>query len=315
MTRDGQSIFQDVREFPDLSASRQFNQLRGLDEKKERLLKEARILLDPTALQMWSKKNHGRPLPLLSTFANRAPLFIFGGDVGTGKSALAQSVGDPIARQMKIPVTLFELSLSARGSGAVGEMTRLISMAFAEVGGSVNVIANAGKRPSGAAILLIDEADALAQSRESQQMHHEDRAGVNAVIRGVDQLAAKQLPVIVLMCTNRLDSIDPAVRRRAADCFVFERPEMEQRLAMLTEAFEGVSFSSTELEDLAKATGPSNGRDYGFTYSDIAQRLLPRVLLDAFPERPLTYDVALRSAETIQPTPPFRNGGEYNEPT
>jgi AAA+ superfamily predicted ATPase len=67
----------------------------------------------------------------------------------------------------------------------------------------------------GAVILLVDEADALAQSREAAQMRHEDRAGVNAFIRGVDRIG-NGLPAAVIMCTNRLSALDPAVRRRAA---------------------------------------------------------------------------------------------------
>ena len=56
---------------------------------------------------------------------------------------------------------------------------------------------------------MIDEADALAQSRELGQMHHEDRAGVNALIRGLDQLAADRGRVLVVMCTNRIESLGP----------------------------------------------------------------------------------------------------------
>ena len=44
------SIFEEVREFPDPGAARRFGSLVGLDEMKERLLKEARLLLDPESL-------------------------------------------------------------------------------------------------------------------------------------------------------------------------------------------------------------------------------------------------------------------------
>ena len=64
-------------------------------------------------------------------------------------------------------------------------------------------------------------------------MHHEDRAGVNALIRGVDDFATGNLPAIVVMCTNRLDALDPAVRRRAAVTFTFNRPNEAQRQAFL----------------------------------------------------------------------------------
>src|SRR5258708_8208659 len=83
------------------------------------------------------------------------------------------------------------------------------------------------KKPTASAILLIDEADSLAQSREMAQMHHEDRAGVNALIRGIDDVANAKLACLVLMCTNRLGALDPAIRRRAAALFEFARPSQE----------------------------------------------------------------------------------------
>lgn len=78
-------------------------------------------------------------------------------------------------------------------------------------------------------ILLVDEADALAQSRELAQMHHEDRAGVNALIRGIDGLRDDRLPVLTILCTNRPEALDPAIIRRAAALLPFARPNDDQR--------------------------------------------------------------------------------------
>ena len=39
-------------------------------------------------------------------------------------------------------------------------------------------------------------------------MHHEDKAGVNAFIRGIDRIANAKLPAAVLMCTNRISALD-----------------------------------------------------------------------------------------------------------
>ena len=46
----------------------------------------------------------------------------------------------------------------------------------------------------GAVILLVDEADALAQSRETVDLHHEEVSGVNAFIRGIDRLRTAASP-------------------------------------------------------------------------------------------------------------------------
>ena len=299
-------VFEEVREFPNPSAARRFASLVGLDHMKARLLKEAHLLFDPESLVAWSNKHHRQKIRLIEFFRDRPPLFIFAGDVGTGKTALAETFGDAVARAADIRVTLYALSLNARGTGAVGEMTSLLSKAF-------NEVKHAAKRPSGQGgkhgagiVLLIDEADALAQSRELAQMHHEDRAGVNALIRGVDDLATENLPVIVVMCTNRLEALDPAIRRRSAVTLTFRRPDDGQRRAFLTPVLEELGFSAQQIDLLVASTGSAKGRGYGYTYSDLAQRLLPGLLLAAYPSKPITFDLAREVIENHPATPPFQ---------
>jgi hypothetical protein len=122
------------------------------------------------------------------------------------------------------------------GQGPVGEMTQLLSTAFDYTYTDATKLKGGAGRARRAVILLVDEADALAQSREAAPMHHEDRAGVNAFIRGLDRLANGQLPAAVIMCTNRLSALDPAVKRRAADIMIFGRPNDAQRHAVLSGA-------------------------------------------------------------------------------
>ena len=303
-------IFEEVREFPDPAAARRFAALVGLDEMKDRLLKEARLLLDLESLTAWSTKHHHKKVKIIELFRDRPPLFIFAGDVGTGKTILAETFGDAVAREAEIGVMLYALSLNARGTGAVGEMTGLLSAAFAEVKQAAKKGGGPGGKHRSGIILLIDEADALAQSRELGQMHHEDRAGVNALIRGVDDLATGNLPAIVVMCTNRLDALDPAVRRRAAVTFTFNRPNEAQRMAFLKPVLEELGFSSQQIHSLAASTGATHGRSYGYTYSDLAQRLLPGLLLAAYPSNPITFDLAKEVIERHPPTPPFKESAK-----
>lgn len=293
-------LFETVTELPDRDAKRRYDALVGLDPVKDRLSKEAQLLLDPSALDRWSKAHHGQRLAVCDAFADRPPMFLLAGDVGTGKTALAETFGDQVARSMDVTVLLYRLSLASRGSGAVGEMTQLLAAAFDEV----RQAARADSRRS-AAVLLIDEADALAQSREAVQMHHEDRAGVNALIRGLNSLTEDRLPVVVVLATNRLDAIDPAVRRRAAATFRFDRPTDAQRWEALIALLDGVELSSNEMSRLVDATGPVDGQPYGYTYSDLYQRLVPAAVLAAFPDKKLTADLLLRTAAALSPTPPF----------
>src|SRR5690606_12659662 len=101
----------------------------GLDDIKVLLANEAELILQPHLLEQWSKRVHGDVIPAVRYLANRPPLMIFAGDVGTGKTTLAETFADAIARKHHIDVRVKRLSLRARGSGAVGEMTRLIGTA------------------------------------------------------------------------------------------------------------------------------------------------------------------------------------------
>lgn len=307
MTTDERTgIFEEVKEFPDPSAARRFEALVGLDEKKARLLKEARLLLDPDSLTQWSEQFYHKKTKIIRLFQDRPPLFIFAGDIGTGKTELAETFGDPVARESGLSVTLYTLSLNARGTGAVGEMTNLLSMAFAEVRQAARRASGRGGKHRSGIILLIDEADALAQSRELAQMHHEDRAGVNALIRGINDLATGDLPAVIVMCTNRLEALDPAIRRRAAATFIFVRPNEEQRRAVVGPVLEELGFTSHQIQSIVLATGPSNGKSYGYTYSDLTQRFLPGLLLAAYPGRRISYESAKEVIEKHPPTPPFQ---------
>ena len=204
-----------------------------------------------------------------------------------------------LARRHGIDVRVKRLSLRARGSGAVGEMTRLIGTAF-------DVILRAARAAGSGrpVVLVIDEADALAQSREAAQMHHEDRAGVNALIRGISQIASERLAILVIMCTNRADALDPAIRRRAAAEFDFARPDDAQRAAVLTSIFDGVGLSGRDVAGLVELTGP-NGRGYGYTYSDLVDRVLAATCLAAYPDRPITADLIAEQVRANPPTRPF----------
>lgn len=304
-------LFDDVSELPDPARAEQLAQLVGLDDEKERLIKEGRVLLDPASLEAWSTRHHGTVLAAIEELRSRPPLMVFAGDVGTGKTSLAESFGDAIARREDIGILVMRLSLRARGGGAVGEMTRLIGSAFGSVADEARKGLRARGKPARAVILVIDEADALAQSRETEQMHHEDRAGVNALIRGIDALRAGRLPAFVVMCTNRLDALDPAILRRASVRVRFRRPDMAQRFHVLKSSLGG-ALGEQALRQLAEATGPA-GRAYGFTYSDLRDRLVPGVVLDAYPERAVTLEGALTTLARVEPTRPF-DAGDEKEP-
>src|SRR5581483_8334269 len=124
------TLFERRLTYPDFGPRDRLARLVGLDDHKNRLAKILGLLINPAGLETWMKRHHAGADNLLDTVLSRPPLVVLAGDVGSGKTELAETIGDAVARQEDIEITLFPLSLSARGQGRVGEMTQLLSAAF-----------------------------------------------------------------------------------------------------------------------------------------------------------------------------------------
>ena len=271
------TLFERRVAFPNPVSRERLDRLVGLDDHRTKLTKILGLLVHPEGLARWGQRYHPDAKHLVDTVLNRPPLVILAGDVGSGKTELAENIGHAVATQEMIEVVLLPLSLATRGQGRVGEMTQLISAAFDYTAKEASALVSGGHH-NGAIILLVDEADTLAQSRATAEMHHEEVSAVNAFIRGIDRLSNRRVPAAVIMCTNRYDSLDPAVKRRAAEILTFERPDDERRRELLGSRRSELGFAAQDIEALVLATGPRDGQP-GFTYSDLIQRLLPPVTL------------------------------------
>ncbi|HLO20336.1 MAG TPA: ATP-binding protein [Sphingomicrobium sp.] len=304
MAIDMLTLFERRMSYPHPDARDRLARLVGIDHHISRLTKSLGLLVHPGGLKLWGHEFHPGAEKIINSVLMRPPLVILGGDVGSGKTELAETIPDAVARQEEIEIDLLPLSLSARGQGRVGEMTQLISAAFDFTVKEANTIQKSKEGSEGAIILLVDEADALAQSRETADLHQEEVSGVNAFIRGIDRLANSRLPAAVIMCTNRYDALDPAVTRRAAEIMTFGRPDADNRRKLLGPRLHELGFDDVDIDAIVDATGPRDGMP-GFTYSDLAQRLIPTMVLDAYPEQPITATRALMLAEEMVATPPF----------
>ena len=283
---------------PDEALTSEAARLIGFDERYQRLRRDLRLLLERDQVAAWSERMYGRALPITSVVGDRYPLVLFTGDVGTGKTATAETAANRLAVELGRPGTLFKLSTRVRGSGHVGQMSTLINQAFEAV------IKEAGKKRL--SFLILDEADSLAASRDGDHSHHEDKAGVNTLIQKIDQIRRHHGRVLVFLCTNRRDALDPAIMRRVAREERFERPSAEEREALLRLDCDGLGLDDDVYAELVRLTGPVDDREWGLTYSDIRARMLPDALAGAYPERPLEPADLIAAATAVEPTPPVR---------
>jgi SpoVK/Ycf46/Vps4 family AAA+-type ATPase len=275
--QDISSFISDVVRYPDERWGTVLDGLVGLDEVRADLLRKLASLLAPGSLDAWARAAYGDrpPHALLRALRERYPLLVLEGEVGSGKTALAYGVGHRLATvELPGPLALFVVNAQVRGGGHVGELTQNIARAFAAA-------ERCSEREGIPVLVLVDEADALAQSRGGQQMHHEDNAGVNTLIQRVDRLRGR--PMAVLFATNLVGSLDPAILRRAAAVYHFDRPSTEQRYHVLWTLLHGLDLSDRELARLAELTGPRGqpGAEHRYTYSDLVQRIVPHAVEQA----------------------------------
>ncbi len=292
----GSQLFEIERLLPDELIMASGKRLVGFDARYDRIRRDLHLLSAPEEVRAWSRRLYGRELPLCEIVADRYPLLIFIGDVGTGKTVTAEAASDRLARETGRVAMLFKLSTRVRGSGKVGQMSSLINEAFAII------TKEAGKAKS--AFLIIDEADSLSAARDGGQSHHEDKVAVNTIIQKVDDLRRLGGRVLVILCTNRGHALDPAVVRRAARIERFARPDAAEREQMIRMDYEGLALSDTSIRDLVEITGPQEQpKRIGFTFSDLRVRLLPEALGLAFPDRKLTAAELLKAAQSLDPSP------------
>jgi SpoVK/Ycf46/Vps4 family AAA+-type ATPase len=289
---------------PNPASKKLWDELVGLDENKALLLDTLELLLEPTRIVEWQRQHHRRPLRLAAFVERTWPLVLLKGDVGCGKSAVATSVGDPLARRLDSPVVLVEAPAGIRGSGLVGEMSTRISETFRSA---------RDKTPKrGHLLLVLDEGDDIGTSREQLQAHHEDRAGVNALIKELDRLAAEPSRVVVLLITNRGGALDPALLRRAALSLHFDRPRGPALTAIWKSLLDGLELRAKDLDNIVR----KSQREVPYTFSDLVHRVGRAAVLRAYREaRPVSVDDVVHVLQEIEPTPPFRDDTRFLEPS
>jgi AAA+ superfamily predicted ATPase len=292
------TIFDNTIELPNSAIQERSRHLVGFETKFQRIFGNLKLLLDQEGLKIWSKKYHKTELPIISLLMDRYPLIILSGDVGTGKTVSAEAIADRVVRELKKDGFLLKLSTRVRGEGLHGQMGNLVNDAFAQLK------TQAGKNRL--AFLLIDEADAIATTRSTLQMHQEEKAAVNTLIQKIDEIRELKGRAVIFMSTNRLHFLDEAIIRRAAVILEFERPNKEERKELFIKNLDGIKFSEKELNELVDITGPEKNSGLGHSFSDITLKILPEAIAMSFPDKELTIDVLRKTIQNIRPTPKIK---------
>lgn len=279
---------------PDKLAQRKFDSLVGIDGHKTDLLFSLQSILDNRGVNAWLKKHHAKGLPYIENVLSSDSLIILSGDVGCGKTELAHSIATPLSKQMGgETIVLFETPSDIRGGGHVGEVSLRITAAFESAKNSLK------KGEYG--ILLIDEGDDLATSREQNQAHHEDRSGVNVLIKEIDKIQREKHSLAVILITNRPNALDAAVTRRASLHLQFERPNDDVLKVLLKQVFEGLELKEKALDEIITACQKKKGR---YSYSDITKRIAKQSMITAWREDvPITKEMILEIINKTGPSP------------
>lgn len=292
------SIFDNIIELPNNGIKQRAQSLIGFDSRFQRIHGNLKLLLDQEGLISWSKKFHKKELSILQSLTDIYPLVILTGDVGTGKTASAEAIADKMVRELNKDGFFLKLNTRVRGEGLHGQMGNLVNDAFDRLKNE------AGKKRL--AFLLIDEADAIATTRSTLQMHQEEKSAVNTLIQKIDEIRELKGRAVVFMSTNRLHFIDEAIVRRAAIIMEFERPDEKERAALFKQDLEGVGIIDKEMKELVKLTGPEANDGLGYSFSDLRLKLLPEAIAMCFPDNPLNFTAIKKATELIKPSPQIK---------
>jgi hypothetical protein len=282
--------------YPDDRAASRYAGLVGMEHVKFRVHNELALWLAPERLAEWSDRHgHHGLVSELAAPPSRAPVIVLAGDSGTGKTSLAESLGDPLARSLRVKLRAYRVGPSL---GSAQQLDAALRAGFASQA--------AGVEPTPAVsghILIYDQQYALETGGASDPRGGPERRGVmDRVVQAAEMLAAGGQPAAVILCVSHPSQVDVAVRRLTSEAFVLARPGAAEREVVLRRLTEGLPMTDAELVRLVRATGPRDGTP-GYTYGDLAQRLMHAAILASYPDRPLTATTLIGVARRLTSTP------------
>lgn len=178
---------------------------------------------------------------------------LFHGPPGTGKTLLARILASASSRMAGRPVTFFHRNGAECLSKWIGEAEQNLVKLFHQA------------REQAPSIIFFDEIDGMAPDRSGNgrppdQSHISLVSTLLSLMDGLEDRGA----VVVIGATNRVDAVDPALRRpgRFDKEFGFSLPDQRARRAILgLSAPPGASIAPWLLDRLARETDGLSGAD------------------------------------------------------
>jgi len=213
------------------------------------------------------------------------------GPPGCGKTLLARAVAG------SVKATFFNVDSSVILSKWLGESEKLVKELFKIA------------RKNQPAIIFIDEVDALASARSSNE-HEAMHRVKTTLLAEMDGLISKvDNRIVVIGATNMPELLDPAFRRRFERRIYVPLPDYKARKEIFKIHLRGVEISpNVDLDKLAKLTEGYTGHDIALIVREAVMRpirelahsgLLPKK--DAKP-RPVMMEDFLHALKVIRPS-------------
>jgi SpoVK/Ycf46/Vps4 family AAA+-type ATPase len=192
---------------------------------------------------------HARRLSALPAAAAPSGLIVLAGPPGTGKTTLAHGLAQAAALAVapRGATTLIEIDPHAMPSEMLGESQRNVVRLLRDVVPSL-----AGSRQH--VVVVIDEVESFAMRRSlaSFETNPVDvQRATDAVLAGLDHLAATLPGAVVVTTTNFVSAVDEAFLSRADLVTQLDLPDAAARTAIIAAALADLALAWPSLGDLA----------------------------------------------------------------
>lgn len=224
------------------------------------------------------------------------------GPPGTGKSSIARGLANAVAQDLidagaAEEVIFAEVDPHALPSQMLGESQRnavnLLEKSLPELAGKGHPV-----------IVVIDEVNSLAM-RRSIAAGGRDPVDVmratEAVLRGIDYLAASVKNVYVIATSNFVATIDEAMLDRLDLAIEFELPDLEARTQIIADSLRELPGHTLDADDIREVAGRMAGR---------SGRDIRKIIVEALITRGASPDEPLKREDLVRVLPEVAHGNE-----